>query len=396
VRTGALVTPGALDAAFAVIADAAADPGAGAQTRLAGVLAGILADPRGGLALVHDFDPAARELVLLGAAGLGEGPGPVRTALGHGVAGWVASRRVPALVADRRCDPRGDHLAGLSPQCGGAAGPAVTGVAVPVPSAGAYVGGVIEVYAPAAYPGPEDSDVPALARLAAVLGLVLDHTRPPPGRRQAGPRNAADGLGGVAIRAQEAERQRLAADLHDGISQRLASLAFHLAAADDALPGDPAFAADQVRAARTVTALTLAEVRSVAHDLRPPGIRDLGLAAGLVALGPTVPGVVVEVEADECELPDHVEIALYRVAQEALHNVLKHAAAGRAQLILTRGPDGVLLRVGDDGCGFVSGSAHEGLGVAGMRERVELLGGCCEVLSRPGEGTVVEVSVPGV
>jgi len=56
----------------------------------------------------------------------------------------------------------------------------------------------------------------------------------------------------------------------------------------------------------------------------------------------------------------------------------------------------VLLRVGDDGCGFVSGSAHEGLGVAGMRERVELLGGCCEVLSRPGEGTVVEVSVPGV
>jgi two-component system, NarL family, sensor kinase len=121
------------------------------------------------------------------------------------------------------------------------------------------------------------------------------------------------------IAAQEAERRRLAGDIHDGISQRLISLSYHLDAAADALRDSPEFTAGQLVLARQMIDLTLNEARAAISGLRPPVLDDLGLADGLASLARSISGVRVTVEADECDLPEHVVIALYRIAPAPRH-----------------------------------------------------------------------------
>jgi two-component system NarL family sensor kinase len=199
----------------------------------------------------------------------------------------------------------------------------------------------------------------------------------------------------------------MAADIHDGISQRLLSLAFHLDAAADALTGSPEFAAEQLVRARGLADLTLDEARAAIFDLRPPVLDDLGLADGLASLARSIPSVRVTVEAAECPLPEHVEIALYRIAQEALQNVVKHSGAAEAELELRAEPGAVRLRVTDHGSGFVPGQpadlaeadgsepgSEPGYGLRSMTERAELVGGKLEVRSRLGRGTTVTARVP--
>src|SRR5690606_20540832 len=120
------------------------------------------------------------------------------------------------------------------------------------------------------------------------------------------------------VAAQETERRRLAADIHDGITQRLCSLRFHLDAATEALTEDPAFTAAQLARSRELARLTLDEARAAINGLRPPVLDDLGLADSLASLARSTAGVEIEVDVDECPLAEHVEIALYRIAQEAL------------------------------------------------------------------------------
>jgi signal transduction histidine kinase len=110
-----------------------------------------------------------------------------------------------------------------------------------------------------------------------------------------------------------------------------------------------------------------------------------------------VHAVQVTVDADECDLPEHVEIALYRIAQEALQNVVKHSGAAAASIVLRCDPGLVSLQVADDGAGFdpeASGD-HGGFGLSGMAERAELVGGHLDVRSAPGRGTTIEARVPG-
>src|SRR5262249_55244535 len=147
-------------------------------------------------------------------------------------------------------------------------------------------------------------------------------------------------------------RRRLAADIHDGITQRLCSLRFHLDAAADALVDASAFAAAQLVRARELADLTFDEARAAINDLRPPVLDDLGLADGLASLARTVTGVEATVDADECRLPEHVEIALYRIAQEALQNVVKHARAASVRVRLRRADGVVTLRITDGGRGM--------------------------------------------
>jgi signal transduction histidine kinase len=362
----------------------AADLLLGPSVELAGGLAEALGTG-GAVCLIHDFDERRRELLLVAAHGLAAGTAPpARTPLGEGVAGWAASHRDVAVVADRTRDNRGDHLAGLHVP--------VAGVAVPVPSRHRYVGGVIEVYRPPLW-SISDFELRLLNRLATMLGASHDADFVD---RQL--RADRDHFARSVIAAQEAERKRLSADIHDGISQRLVGLNFHLTAARDALGEDDAFAAEQLRCARTLADLAGAEARAAIGGLRPPMLDDLGLADSLASLARTCPGVSMTTDIEDgYDLPEHIQTALYRIAQEALQNVVKHANAERVEVRLFATPGAIVLRVRDDGCGFDRSSpacAGSGLGLPGMRERAELFGGRLTVTSRPGCGTVVEACVP--
>jgi len=340
----------------------------------------------GAVCLIHDFDEPRRELVPV-AVGGGPATGVVsqlRIPLGQGVAGWVASRREAATVVDRTADRRGDHLEALDIP--------VAGLAAPIPSRRRYVGGVIEVYVPRPAPDPQP-ELQTLRRLASILGvshdadLVDDEIRA-----------SRDHFARSVVAAQEAERKRLAADIHDGISQRLVGLSFHLSAARDALGEDDAFAAAQLAWARQLADLAGAEARSAIGGLRPPMLDDLGLADSVASLARTCPGVAVtiDIEADFA-LPDHIQTALYRIAQEALQNVVKHACAEQVKVRLFSAAGTILLQVRDDGQGFdpaLPASQGAGLGLPSMRERAELFGGRLTVTSRPGGGTLVEASIP--
>jgi signal transduction histidine kinase len=197
---------------------------------------------------------------------------------------------------------------------------------------------------------------------------------------------------------QEHERRRLAGEIHDGISQCIVSLFFHLSAAADAIPAAPHIAAEQVARAQELAAAALDETRSAIAGLRPPVLDDLGLAASLESLAHSFPTLGVYVEAAGLSMAEHTETAVYRTAQEALQNVAKHAAARSVQVRLYRQAGQAVLEVIDDGTGFdAAGPARPGptgFGLSGMRERAELLGGRLDLVTAPGRGTTVRLLIP--
>ena len=136
------------------------------------------------------------------------------------------------------------------------------------------------------------------------------------------------------VLAQETERRRLAGEIHDGISQRVVSLSFHLSAAADALNTAPDVAAREIAEAQLLAEAALDETRFAIAGLHPPVLDDLGLAASLESLARSIPQLEVHAEARPCKLPAHVATSVYRIAQEALQNVVKHADATKARLRL--------------------------------------------------------------
>ncbi|GFG68282.1 hypothetical protein MSEN_00020 [Mycolicibacter senuensis] len=204
------------------------------------------------------------------------------------------------------------------------------------------------------------------------------------------------------IEAQEIERRRLAGDIHDGISQRLVTLAYRLDAAARAVGNDPDEASQQLEAARELARLTLQETRVAISGLRPPVLDDLGLSGGLASLAQSIPQLKIELDLAEIRLPEHIELALYRIAQEGLQNVVKHAAATTVRLgfTVTTDPAVARLEIVDDGVGFdtfehpVGGDDMGGYGVLSMAERAELVGGRLNIRSRPGAGTAVTATIP--
>ena len=170
-------------------------------------------------------------------------------------------------------------------------------------------------------------------------------------------------------------------------------MSYHLDAAADALHEAPEFTAEQLVLARQMIDLTLNEARAAISGLRPPVLDDLGLADGLASLARSIGGVQVTVEADECALPEHVEIALYRIAQEALQNVVKHAGAGAASVVLRCDP-GWCSSGHRRRRGLLPAVTAGGFGLSGMAERAELVGGHLDVRSGPGRGTTIEARIP--
>jgi signal transduction histidine kinase len=202
----------------------------------------------------------------------------------------------------------------------------------------------------------------------------------------------------AAIAANE-ERANLARELHDSVTQALFSMGLTARALELLLDRDPAAARQKLVELRELQKDALAEMRTLIFELRPQGLETDGLAQALrnhaaAVQSRTGLSVSVEVEYDE-RLPLDIEESLYRIAQEALHNVVKHANAQHARISLGRAGRELRLIVEDDGIGFDPGVAPRGhLGLVGMRQRAERIGGDLDISRRPGGGSKVKVRLP--
>ena len=199
------------------------------------------------------------------------------------------------------------------------------------------------------------------------------------------------------VEAQEAERRRLARELHDETGQALTSILLGLKALEEKLAADDSRAA--VGGLRDLVVSTLQDVRRLAVELRPTALDDFGLVAALERLTQSfaeqskIP-VDFQSTLPPQRLPEEVETALYRIVQESLTNVIKHAHATRVSVLLTRKNGSVAAVVEDDGRGFDPAAVPDGgFGLVGMRERVAALGGRLE-LESGGRGTTVAAEVP--
>jgi signal transduction histidine kinase len=210
-------------------------------------------------------------------------------------------------------------------------------------------------------------------------------------------RVASDAMRRV-LSAQELERRRLARELHDETGQALTSILLGLRALEDALETEESRAA--AGTLRELVVSTLQDVRTLAVELRPKALDDFGIVPALERLVETFAaqtGIAVDLEAalGEERLPTDIETALYRIVQESLTNVVKHARARRVSILVTRKPRSVAAVIEDDGDGFDPDATRDGgVGLLGMRERLSLLDGRIEVESRVGAGTTIAVEVP--
>lgn len=192
------------------------------------------------------------------------------------------------------------------------------------------------------------------------------------------------------VLAREEERRRLRRDLHDGLGPGLAAIGMRLYALAKRS------GSAELTQIRQLTQDLVTDVRRIVHDLRPAVLDELGLAGALDDLALDLDGnavVSVEIAQPLPELPAAVEVAAFRIAQEALANAVKHASARRITVVVRPVAEGLLLRVADDGRGLPE-PLVEGMGSATMRERAAELGGSFHRKSRPGEGTTVEAILP--
>jgi signal transduction histidine kinase len=200
-----------------------------------------------------------------------------------------------------------------------------------------------------------------------------------------------------AVEGQELERRRLARELHDETGQALTSILLGLSALEEAKDSDALSTATQE--VKELVVATLQDVRRLAVELRPAALDDYGLAAALERLTENFAeqtGLAVELESGlgQERLPTDIETVLYRLVQEALTNVVKHAYAERVSIVLRRNEKAVTAVIEDDGRGFSDGGGQEGLGLVGMRERVALVNGRFRIESSANAGTTLLVEVP--
>jgi two-component system NarL family sensor kinase len=315
----------------------------------------------------------------------------IEISVGEGVSGWVAAHGEPVVITDnKRADPRYLYIPELR-------GEDFTSMAsVPIVTRPGHLVGVLNVHTRDRREY-SSADVKLLRTVAGLMGGAIEnaslHTK------LAEREEAMERFAEQIVLLQETERRRIAGEIHDGISQRIVSLSFHLSAAADALAVDSRAAGAQIARAQELAAAALDEARNAIAGLRPPVLDDLGLAASLESLARSTQLPHVQVDTVAARLPEHVETAVYRIAQEALQNVMKHAYAQHVHLRLFVTAGAVLLEVSDDGVGFDPAAARDrggpgGYGLPGMQQRAELLGGQLIVDSTPGRGAVLRLRVP--
>jgi len=223
--------------------------------------------------------------------------------------------------------------------------------------------------------------------------LVMDPT---------GPASPADAQMRI-VEAQEAERSRLAREVHDGPAQALANGIFQVEVVERLLDRDEALAREELKLLREILNRELRSVRAYLSQLRPPLLADLGLSGAISDAAQQVGNIIgvsvsVDLEDGLDTLPEMIEIVILRVIQEALQNVRKHASPTSVRVRVAREGDGWSVEVRDDGRGFDPDSApvsgRRNFGLQFMRERADLIGARFEVRSRPDLGTVVRMAIP--
>ena len=371
----------------------AASSGPGVEP-LAAAAARMITEATGtDVCFVHVLDDTERSLTLAGATPPFDSEvGKIRLPLGQGISGWVASHREPVVIThNKEADPRYMPFRSLR-------GSDFTSmVSVPMETDPGGLVGVLNVHTVERREFTA-RDVELLLVIGRLIAGALHQARLH--RQLVARERAHENFVEQVIEAQELERRRLAGDIHDGISQRLITLSYRLDAAERAVAGDPTAVAEQLEKARELVELTLQEARAAISGLRPPVLDDLGLAGGLASLARSIPEIDVDVALADTRLPDHIELALYRIAQECLQNVVKHADATSARLSFTVDGDTARLEIVDDGIGFdtfehpLGGDEMGGYGLLSMAERAEIVGGRLNIRSRPGSGTAVTATIP--
>ncbi|HEX9896877.1 MAG TPA: GAF domain-containing protein [Dehalococcoidales bacterium] len=321
--------------------------------------------------------------------------GTAGMAIGEGVAGLVAQEGTTILVDDAQKDPRisrrpivvQEGLRGF--------------LGVPLKSKERMVGVLtIGSRIPRLF---TQQEVQFLTALGHQLGLAIENAQlyqELQFREQA----RADLLRQV-IRVQEDERRRVARELHDVTSQALATLAVRVETIGSIARLDPKEADTLLEEIRRLLMLTSKEVHSLIYELRPSLLDDLGLPAAVRSCAHNVLEaarieVHLEVVGREDRLPPEVEIAAFRITQEAITNIASHSKAESTYISLEFKDRGISVQVEDDGIGFnlleVLSSAHakESMGLLGMKERAELLGGTLNIDTEPGKGTRITVEIP--
>lgn len=199
----------------------------------------------------------------------------------------------------------------------------------------------------------------------------------------------------ATIDGQERERKEIGKELHDNIGQQLATAKLYLDLAKEA-PGSQEMLS---RATKSIVDV-INEVRNVSHSLVPPTLGDLGLIDSIQELVQSI-GLVQRLhinfthrQFDESALPENGKLMLYRIMQEALNNIIKHAQATTVHITLARSLRGVSLEIRDNGCGFAPEKIRKGLGLTNIRNRAELFGGTVRIHTAPGRGCTLSILIP--
>ncbi len=286
------------------------------------------------------------------------------------------SERIDSLLDDPEVDQQATRRLGVH-----------SALYVPLIVRGRAIGVVIAHDKQGATPVFSEDDLRLAESLAARAAIAVDLSE----------RVSRDSVRRV-VEAQELERARLARELHDETGQALTSILLGLKPLEQT--ADSAEAREALASVRELVISTLQDVRRLAVELRPSALDDFGLVPAVERLTDTFreqSGLRVDLESQlgEERLATEAETTLYRVIQEALTNVIKHAGAERVSILLQRKNSAVVAVVEDDGSGFDPASTRaDALGLAGMRERVSLAGGRLQVESTPGSGTTVVAEVP--
>ncbi|MFQ5577981.1 MAG: sensor histidine kinase, partial [Anaerolineae bacterium] len=208
---------------------------------------------------------------------------------------------------------------------------------------------------------------------------------------------------GKVLTAQEEERTRLARELHDAIGQSLTAIIMATASVEKGLPAGFKRERQKLGRVRDIAAQSLQDLRNLIFDLRPETLDDLGLALALQSqakkhLEPAGVQMQLKTTGLQNRLPAEVETVVFRVVQEAITNIARHAQARHVIILLTRKESRLIVRVEDDGIGFnpagVMNGRRQAWGLRGMEERITLLGGNFSLNSHPGSGTLVLADVP--
>ncbi len=244
------------------------------------------------------------------------------------------------------------------------------------------------------YLQPTDPDI---NQLAAALDTLV---------RQLNDRNQElHALSEHSINALEEERQQIALTLHDDTGQSLSLLIINLESLEAQLPRDEKILLEKIVETRLLAQNSLSNLRQIVYGLRPSILDDLGLIPAIRWYARTnleKAGILVEINANgEMEsLPPQLNSTLFRIAQEAINNILRHSKAENVEINFSQVDDQILVEVADDGRGFDPSTVKDQalqlhhIGLLGMQERAELIGGSTEVISEPGSGTKIAITVP--